>query len=367
MPIKFRCPNCQQFLGISRSKAGSVTDCPTCGRTLRVPNLDGEVSPLPPPRLNFEDQDLQRALGALASLGPDGEPVDVPTAQDSHPEELLEAVESDQAENIPVIVAEPIPRSEPVDVASESEAATPVQLQEELAQLDMAIPILEPEEVDVRSGISIKFAILGTAAGLLLGILIGRLTVSGTSGSSGSSESAVNHAEKAKKEVVAPKAKPALPQGDDDVQAATSEVAGTLSYQSATGEVRPDKGGRVLILPAKNPSHTKLPGNGFRVGAKQIDQEVLAAAVKVLGGGFQLADDQGEFTFSNLAQGEYLILFASRYQSLDESQVASPNVQKILDLYFEHPTRVIGQVQHQALSIRVTSEKNQALEIEFGR
>ncbi len=363
MPIKFRCPNCQQFLGISRSKAGSVTDCPTCGRTLRVPNLDGEVSPLPPPRLNFEDRDLQRALGALASLGPDGEPVDVPVSQEPHPEEILDAVDSEHAENIPVIVAEPIPRSAPVKVSSEAEAATPEQLQEELAQLDMAIPILEPEEVFIRSGNSIRFAILGTVIGLILGFLIGRFT---SPDSSGLSESVVNRNGKAKIEVVAPKAQPALPQGDV-VQAAGSEVAGTLSYKSATGEIRPDKGGRVLILPAKNRSNTKLPGNGFRVGAKQIDQDVLAAAVTALGGGFQLADDEGEFTFSNLAPGDYLILFASRYQSLDESQVASPNVQKILDHYFEHPSRVIGQVQHQALSIKVTSEENPALEIEFGR
>ena len=34
MPIKFHCPHCEQFLGISRGKAGALTDCPSCGRTL---------------------------------------------------------------------------------------------------------------------------------------------------------------------------------------------------------------------------------------------------------------------------------------------------------------------------------------------
>ncbi|MEZ6058207.1 MAG: hypothetical protein R3C01_16030 [Planctomycetaceae bacterium] len=68
MPIKFRCQHCQQFLGISRSKAGTITDCPTCGRTIRVPNLDGEVEELPQPELNLNDSDLVSALGKLASL-----------------------------------------------------------------------------------------------------------------------------------------------------------------------------------------------------------------------------------------------------------------------------------------------------------
>ncbi|MCA9030477.1 MAG: hypothetical protein KDA66_06680, partial [Planctomycetaceae bacterium] len=76
MPIKFRCPHCQQFLGISRAKAGVVTDCPMCGRTIRVPNLDGFVEELPQPKMDLDDKDLRSALAALASLESD-EPVPV--------------------------------------------------------------------------------------------------------------------------------------------------------------------------------------------------------------------------------------------------------------------------------------------------
>lgn len=47
MPIKFRCQHCQQFLGISRGQAGGITDCPACGRMIRIPDLDGRTRPLP--------------------------------------------------------------------------------------------------------------------------------------------------------------------------------------------------------------------------------------------------------------------------------------------------------------------------------
>ena len=68
MPIKFRCQHCRQFLGISRAKAGEVFDCPTCGWTLRVPELDGTVKPLPGPGLDMGDSKLAQALDELASM-----------------------------------------------------------------------------------------------------------------------------------------------------------------------------------------------------------------------------------------------------------------------------------------------------------
>lgn len=68
MPIKFRCQHCRQFLGISRAKAGEVFDCPTCGWTLRVPELDGTIKPLPGPGLDMGDSKLAQALDELASM-----------------------------------------------------------------------------------------------------------------------------------------------------------------------------------------------------------------------------------------------------------------------------------------------------------
>ena len=55
MPIKFRCEHCRQFLGISHTKSGSLVDCPTCGRTIRVPDPEGFVQPMPELKLNLKD------------------------------------------------------------------------------------------------------------------------------------------------------------------------------------------------------------------------------------------------------------------------------------------------------------------------
>jgi DNA-directed RNA polymerase subunit RPC12/RpoP len=46
MPIRFRCAYCNQLLGISRRKAGTVVRCPTCAGQVIVPNADAEVPPV---------------------------------------------------------------------------------------------------------------------------------------------------------------------------------------------------------------------------------------------------------------------------------------------------------------------------------
>jgi len=42
MPIRFRCAYCNQLLGISKRKAGTVVRCPTCAGQVIVPNVETE-------------------------------------------------------------------------------------------------------------------------------------------------------------------------------------------------------------------------------------------------------------------------------------------------------------------------------------
>ena len=106
MPIKFRCTHCSQLLGISRSRAGKIVDCPTCGRAVRVPELDGQVKPVPPPELNLQDSKLSQALDELAMIGqesPDEEPADAP----QHSSQKHDVIE-------PAVVPEPVPVEPPL-------------------------------------------------------------------------------------------------------------------------------------------------------------------------------------------------------------------------------------------------------------
>jgi DNA-directed RNA polymerase subunit RPC12/RpoP len=47
MPIRFRCAYCNQLMGISRRKAGTVVRCPSCSGQVVVPNPSSEPTEKP--------------------------------------------------------------------------------------------------------------------------------------------------------------------------------------------------------------------------------------------------------------------------------------------------------------------------------
>src|SRR5438552_5589833 len=70
MPIKFRCAYCNQLLGISRRKVGSVVRCPTCAGQVVVPTADTEVPETDDGSSNplvFERNDFDELLNTGAS------------------------------------------------------------------------------------------------------------------------------------------------------------------------------------------------------------------------------------------------------------------------------------------------------------
>jgi len=73
MPIRFLCPRCEQAMAIGQRKAGTVVDCPGCGRPVTVPT-PGEVSPQSDPFNSVDFDDF--LLGPGGPLTDDGdEPV----------------------------------------------------------------------------------------------------------------------------------------------------------------------------------------------------------------------------------------------------------------------------------------------------
>jgi hypothetical protein len=119
MPIKFRCQHCKQFLGIAHSKAGSLVDCPTCGRTLRVPNADGSIDPPPALGMNLADNDLRRALDELGQIGQE-----VPQPQ---------IVEASAVKSVPArtdSVGLPRFESDPVEINPEAKQGTATHVRE---------------------------------------------------------------------------------------------------------------------------------------------------------------------------------------------------------------------------------------------
>ncbi|MEZ6064537.1 MAG: hypothetical protein R3B90_02255 [Planctomycetaceae bacterium] len=350
MPIKFRCPECQQFLGISRSRAGAVTDCPTCGRSIRVPTLEGHVEPLPAPELNLGDAGLASALDKLASL------VDSPVVE-SQPHagrESRELAAAPQPKAVPLpepmvlapaaapqVRAAPEPQShQPETRAAESRPAAGhdgaieslAQLERERIERSAAESSRNSRGVPV--GMAVLLAVLLSAAMFGAGYVAGRAVE--VVASSDAPAAATPAAAAASSE----------PAAASDVEPA---ITGRVSYIAEDGESRPDAGARILVLPEERQGASMLPVEGFRPGASVEDRALAIAAARALGGDFAIADETGRYRIALPKPGVFEVLILSRYQERNGPATAARLGWRP---YFDRPAQVVGQAAEQRTSLR---------------
>jgi hypothetical protein len=360
MPIKFRCNFCRQFLGISRAQAGGIVDCPTCGRSIRVPLLDGSLPPLPQPELNLQDTQLTRALDELARLAnPDSSPVVVTF------ETAVDTDEEDENE-IPQLIPEPIPIEVPIPPTpiainppiqddDESDGLETLQAHSvqtpsikydvlaELAAVAPADPGLSPlrresvrpvESRPQRDLRSLPRTLFFVAIAFVGGMLFERFVKVFESRRPASANTS------------------GVVESGDPKPNSVSQVTGRITYKSADGTSQPDRGARVIAFPIQREGEAKLSVIGFRPADGEVDAHVASATLHAMGGALATADDFGQFRLE-LPAGTYQLLILSHFQSGDEKQTPDPALQKLLATYFDKPDDVLGRVKYDFSPLRV--------------
>ena len=301
MPIKFRCQHCQQFLGISRSRAGAVVDCPQCGRDLRVPELDGRTRRMPDAgTATRTDSALMSALSELSVLDQsDDSPVALATPQTAaadrsvvaeasqqvevsvEPLPVPDPVELDAAGESPVVDALPavIPEYDGSTVASLAELATLHPHQSEVAVSDSLLD--EMRSVSHPVGVSIASVIAGTLLllmGLVTGWYFGR---------------ARDRADLTVPVARQPHGAAADVSGPPPAVAAdTMIVSGRVQYPESSGQMVPDSGATIIVLPGQRNGSVRLNARSLQLPADHPDHRATLAALATYGGALTLADDR---------------------------------------------------------------------------
>ena len=343
MPIKFRCDKCRQFLGISRSLAGRIVDCPTCGRSTRVPELDGSRKPIPKqPKLPTGDSSLLNALDQLADLGKAPAEEEAAAAQSTAtPSEpiVLEPVKA------ATVIDPPAAPAQPGSKKKSPAVATPVDpgVLEELASAEPIV--LEPAVVRRPSWVPVFLTatIVGFAA-FAAGWFLRNSR---------------------------PTDVPAdAPTGTDSEPTVQSHpragVHGRITYRRTESTCLPDRGSRIIAWPVGFEPDPLWQADGFRPGDADTTTEPARASLEQAGGAMAIADDSGHFEIKLPSGGDYEILILSRFggQGFDEVGLTAAESAR-LGPCFAEPKRLIGKTQFRLLRIKYRGEGEHLLDHVF--
>lgn len=307
MPIRFSCEHCDSTLSVSSRKAGLAVTCPKCRHKTPVPVANGRPATETANLGQKQDSDMLEATAPSSETATSD-----PVQQAAAPSPKTTAPQSAPAG---ATGAPPTPPPAPADSSSPAITgpAEPADAISAMAELELLSSLPGPEDEvtwevedaqphiqgDYHPGVEIDFdkvalpryvlygqgvLLAGVAlVALVLGIVIGRLSGS-------------------------------------NVATPTSEVktcylTGTVSYTSSGGDVSPDFGAVVIVVPQdRQPSRdAKIPIEGLRPGdpLPQPDQPAIAR-LKAIGGDYTRADERGNFKLRVDRTGEYFVLVIGR-------------------------------------------------------
>ncbi|HSG69227.1 MAG TPA: hypothetical protein VLA12_02365 [Planctomycetaceae bacterium] len=407
MPIKFRCQHCRQLLGISQTKAGESVDCPTCGRAVRVPTLDGKSSPAPVPKMNLQDSSLLNALDALAGLGlgPAASPKKLAhAAADEHGEEPspVNSELSDEARTAAVnrdasnvedareLIPQPLP--EPVELPplekpvaldelsplrerNESEPIKPDAIGPQVPRdplAELATLANHPASRDVRIAVPSaghnSFSTLAFVAGL--SFLAGFLVHAQFFSNDAAQPDTKPNSEAARRESTDNAEHGRSTTGPEIHQQETQKraVEGRITYRTSEGNSKPDAGAIVILLPSSRSSSVKLPIVGFRPADHQEDRAVARASVRALGGEVCQVDEEGRFGAELEQSGNYHVFVLSHFQerSADEIRLTE-SVRTVLLDYFDRPEQLPGRRRYHLGHVYYRGEATEIWDYSFER
>lgn len=401
MPIKFRCEHCRQLLGISKSKAGEVVDCPTCGRSVSVPSLDGKSSPVPVPKLNLKDDALVNALDALAELGTApsppvqlDEPVPVADENRSAPTEPVHAEEiAGPIALPPAPVPKPVelpPLEKPVAIVELNPVKSPPLPDEPVAPVAIPEPLanVKEEAVDVSSnsdqeasadplraaipppspvpeGQSTSHGVGSpTTFALVAGLAFATGFLAHAQFFTGPSATDAPLASETRKQEDSSEADTVKDRPAPNNEA----VRGRITFRTADGSSQPDSGACVILLPAERNGSAKLTITGFRPADSAEDRQIARTTVRAIGGELAIVNESGNFTAQLERSGSYHVIVLSHFQQRptgDETLTAS--VRTLLGSYFDRPDQLPGKRRFALGQLRYRGEGTEEWDYSFER
>lgn len=409
MAIKFRCPHCQQLLGISTTKSGTIVDCPACGRSVNVPAEGGVATRTEPTLRSSDNPGLQDALQELSTLGaqnidvgvvpeiwkpvprarkspvakapstqsdpnssPDRDTIRIVPLVNVHatpavksPEPVLPELADFQPieDSAPLILADP---RETDDLAMDSNSgqppASPHNLALPLQELADVSYSVQSQETQLQSAATQKTAatlfsswpLMWTLPAFAIGLFLG------TFWNSNSPDGITNPAPR---NAAAPAVVIPAPEVGE------RQLKGVVRYVNDAGKSLPDSGAVVLLLPIENPTRLRLDARPLREPPDSKARQAIEVALKILGGSVHQVDDSGNWAANVPSDAALMMITISRHRSRTESQPVPAAVLESLDRWFQSPLHIVGRlsVKKSVVSADTGNDNTNSMETEFSQ
>lgn len=374
MPIKFRCVHCGQYLGISRTKAGTVVDCPACGRSVGVPKKDGEKAErVGRPSLNHDDSQLAEALREVAAIAQSSD-MAIPQLPPPGAFERASDARETREVNVPpprIVPSAPLPPIKHFDPPPPPKLVEPAvdpyaDYSEEETAFDTRLPLeqlaslaktesAEPSSSSAHAGYGqfawtneipwklwLAFVAVGFTA-IVTGFILGRWDLSMEQGqSAAATDGAGDSADK-----------PSSPSTEDVYNHLGALAAeGTIKYGVGEGSpITPDDGAWIYAFPVTNDTAKKLKAEWF-----EADNAARITALQIVGGNAAKADANGEFQLDLLREGKYLLLVTSGHKTRPTADGSPKSPPELLQQYFEDPEALLGDWEFHSKEVEYKGE-----------
>lgn len=326
MAIKFRCPHCRQFLGISTTKARMLVDCPACGRSVLVPHEGGGATGTKQAPRPGDHPGLLNALQELSALGS-------PDVDDSAPLILPDLVEPDLSSALRELAA-----SAPVAPPPPEQHTQPTAAEQSKTGRFSLLPLM--------------LALPAFAAGLLLGKFW-------------QSSDHPGAATADPKSALAPGPADAIPLP----AASARQLTGVVRFVNDSGNSAADAGAIVLLLPTENTTTLRLDARPLRESADSKARQAVEAALETLGGSVHQADEAGIWIANVPSNVTLTMIVISRHRSRTDSQPVPAEILESLSHWFESPIHITGRLAVKQSLVPAGSgsdnQQQESLEIEF--
>jgi len=166
MPIRFRCPACQQVLSVSSRKAGQKVRCPACQASLKIPTPKDQAEPQP---IEEPDPSAKSAAATGSEVedasvpSPVSEPVSEPVQaaeQTAEPSVFSEFEASEETRDAQVSEDSEQRAAEPETAASRLFGSVVIEDEDEEEEFGLRRAQTEFEEMDLTPMVDVTFLLL---------------------------------------------------------------------------------------------------------------------------------------------------------------------------------------------------------------